>query len=985
MLLPTPPSGRFPSLRVCVFLIGLSTVFWGAGAGAQQQITPEMLRALQQLQGKGQVSQPLPQPSPLDQARRKRSPSGVRSTGRGQTQGSIPVIGPDGRVIFPGQEQHEPPSRLEDDYSARAGEDVQQFGYDIFKGEAAPEDIGTGRLPENYILGVGDELVLTFHGATKRTVITQVDREGRVIVPDLRPIPAAGRSFADFRREVEQRTKAALLGTEVFVSVGSVRQISIFVLGEVYKPGLHRMTSLATVLDALALAGGIKKSGTLRNIRIERGDKSRVFDLYKVLKGGLGNGLTLFDGDHIVVPVIGRTVAVKGQVKRPGIYELAPSGGRVRIADLIALAGGTLRPKGHAVTRTTFDDSGRQNIVNVTDVNGPAADGDIISVDLKEDIQVGSVEMIGYVRVPGQRSLSATPSVAKLIRDVNSLQINPYLPFAVLETTDPTTQARIFKPVDLENVLEGHEDMALKDKDRFIVLGAPDVEFLASAAVRQVILTGKLPNAPIAQRRTQAIAGEDNGADNGVDNFDNNDVQDLSPNSLPDQRTQLEQDRLLRRAGSGLRAGQARQDRRAGQARQDRRAGQARQDRRNGRSRGIGLNRRPPEVCIGLERLAKFVHDSQGNPFSTVVRSVIVEAEPEPIEELSCPVIYDEVPQLLTFVLEYVVGVHGAVRKPGVYPVTGTTNLASLVAVAGGLGNNVDPTYVELTEVHSAASAEEGGLERRILDLTVRKPASVQINPGSGVRFFGRISGQERSPVLLLGEFMRPGAYNIRRGEKLSEVIARAGGVTPQAYPYGTVFTRDSVRKAQEDGFRRTAREINQGLARAAVQPDVSGQALVVAQRIVKQLNEVQALGRMVVEADPAVLKVRPDLDSVLEPGDRIFVPKRPNFVSVIGDVLNPGTLQFFPGKRARDYLAEAGGILKTADDDRVFVVYPDGKAKPITLGLWTSRHTLIPPGSTIVIPKNVTPLNALQLTKDLAQIFSQLAVAAASITVINR
>ncbi len=972
MLLPTPPSGRFLVLRVCFLLIGLSTVFWGA-SGSAQQITPEMLKALQQLQKGGQVGRPLPQPSPVDQARQKSPSERLPSAGAGQYQGGAPFIGPDGTVIYPGQEQREPPSRLEVDYSARASEFLEQFGYDVFKGEAAPEDVGTGRLPENYILGVGDELVLTFHGATKRTVITQVDREGRVIVPDLRPIPAAGRSFADFRREVEQRTAAALLGTEVFVSVGSVRQISIFVLGEVYKPGLHRMTSLATVLDALALAGGIKKSGTLRNILIERGGKSLVFDLYEVLKGGLGNGLTLFDGDHIVVPVIGRTVAVKGQVKRPGIYELAASEAPVRIRDLIALAGGTLRPKGYALTRTTFDESGRQYIVDISDVGAEVEDGDIISVDLKEDVQIGSVELTGHVRVPGQRSLSAATSVARLIRDVNSLQINPYLPFAILETTDPMTQARIFKPVDLEGVLDGRNDVKLRDKDRLIVLGAPDVEFLSSSTVRRVILTGRIPSGPDLQDQ---FAEDEFGLQNGDLSYSSSEARRRTPGTgqktLPRQVTRVPPP-----------AGQPSPRRGA-----DRRTAQSQSALRGSETRpfgGFSQNEGRSEVCAGLQRLAKFVSDSQGSPFSTVIQSVIVEAETEPVGDLSCPQIYDEVPELLTFVLEYVVGIHGAVRKPGVYPVTGTTNLASLVAVAGGLGNNVDPTYVELTEVHTGAKGASAGIERHVLDLTVRKPESVSISPGSGVRFFARISGQERTPVLLLGEFMRPGPYSIRRGEKLSEVIARAGGLTPQAYPYGTVFTRESVRKAQEEGFRRTAREINQGLARAAVQPEISGQALLVAQRIVKQLNEVQALGRMVVEADPAVLRVRPDLDSVLEPGDRIFVPKRPNFVSVIGDVLNPGALQFFPGKRARDYLAEAGGILDTADDDRVFVVYPDGKAQPITLGLWSSSRVLIPPGSTIVVPKNVTPLNALRLTRDLAQIFSQLAVAAASITVIGR
>ncbi len=141
----------------------------------------------------------------------------------------------------------------------------------------------------------------------------------------------------------------------------------------------------------------------------------------------------------------------------------------------------------------------------------------------------------------------------------------------------------------------------------------------------------------------------------------------------------------------------------------------------------------------------------------------------------------------------------------------------------------------------------------------------------------------------------------------------------------------------------------------------------------------------MVIEADPAVLRVRKDLDTVLEPGDRIYVPKRPNYVSVVGDVLNPGSLQFIPGKSVKEYLGEAGGLQKSADKKRVFVVYPNGAAEPASIGAWNFSSTLVPPGSTIVAPKNATPLNFLKLTSTLTQIFSQLAVSAASIAVISK
>ena len=100
----------------------------------------------------------------------------------------------------------------------------------------------------------------------------------------------------------------------------------------------------------------------------------------------------------------------------------------------------------------------------------------------------------------------------------------------------------------------------------------------------------------------------------------------------------------------------------------------------------------------------------------------------------------------------------------------------------------------------------------------------------------------------------------------------------------------------------------------------------------------------MVVEADPRVLEIRPDLDTILEPGDSIFVPKRPNYVLALGDVNNPGALQFVAGKSAQSYLREAGGTLSTADDGRAFMVLPNGMAQPVRSSGWGGSSATPPP-----------------------------------------
>ncbi len=149
--------------------------------------------------------------------------------------------------------------------------------------------------------------------------------------------------------------------------------------------------------------------------------------------------------------------------------------------------------------------------------------------------------------------------------------------------------------------------------------------------------------------------------------------------------------------------------------------------------------------------------------------------------------------------------------------------------------------------------------------------------------------------------------------------------------------------------------------------------------------STASAIGRIVIEADPTVLQVRPEFDSVLEPGDRIFVPKRPNFVTVIGDVLNPGAMQFSSGQSADAYISQAGDYQRSADEDRVFVVLPNGSAQPLSLSSWNFTTVPIPPGSTIVVPKDPKPFDLLTFSRDITDLVSKIALTAASLAMISR
>ena len=275
-------------------------------------------------------------------------------------------------------------------------------------------------------------------------------------------------------------------------------------------------------------------------------------------------------------------------------------------------------------------------------------------------------------------------------------------------------------------------------------------------------------------------------------------------------------------------------------------------------------------------------------------------------------------------------------------------------------------------------------ISRNLVDLAEDGAEAILLKPGDVVRLNAVFTDRDTGPIVLGGEFVRPGTYDIRRGERLSQVIARAGGLTEQAYPFGAIFTREAVKRAEKVALQRLARELNAAVTVAAANQGIDPSAVAAFAQLTREVASAPAVGRMVMEADPTVLGVRPELDLVLEPGDRLFMPKRPNSVLVTGDVLNPGAMQFISGTKVDKYIRQAGGFQQTADDGRIFLVLPNGVAQPISVSAFNFTPIQVPPGSTIVVPKDVTPFDLLTFTKEIATVLSQLAITAAALAVIG-
>jgi polysaccharide biosynthesis/export protein len=835
-------------------------------------------------------------------------------------------------------------SKLERDYCSRISNRILQIGYNVFDGNIVPELLVNGTIKDDYILGIGDELVVTYEGKSNNVFQLVIGREGRLSHQSFGRLLAAGKSVGHFRKDLKERIAKTQIGTEVYLSMGAVRQIVVRVTGEVRKPGLHRSTGLSTLFDALSLAGGIKKTGSLRRVQVQRGDNIFWLDVYELMFPQFGGqDSVLQDGDHILVPAIGNTIAVTGDVKRAGIFELSEGRNSASVRQAIEFAGGYLRSKGNVLAKLSFDSSGREIISQLSGPDATIEDGDVLVVRRMNSSKIGMVSLAGHVTNPGEKSITAFPTVRSLLLVNNGFSNNPYLLFGVLETTDPSTLARRYFPLNLQNIVDGKKDYALRDKDRLIVFSQEEIRYLSSDDVRMTIVG---ITDPIVELDSISGSSANNDSDGSL-------AARLAKSVNLDAR-------ML----NGIKSGGREND-----------SDTAKADKTRENDNGRESEKLP---CNGLRSLRTILQLTRSSRFASVVQALGGAASIKSVNPRDCPGVFDKNSDLLPFVLEHSVAVNGEVRMPGVYPVGSGAPVSSLIASAGGMTIDADITNVEISRFG------QGKVLRQNYDFSKTQFHSVTVQPGDLARFNGLFKARDSGPVLLSGEFTRPGLYDIRRGERLSEVIERAGGITDQAFPYGAVFTRERVRIAQRAAFKRAARELKSSAMYAAGQKGANPSALIALQDLTEEISNTESVGRVVIEADPIALQVRPELDTVLEPGDKIYMPKRPNSVLVIGDILNPGALQFVAGTKVDQYVQQAGGLQISADEDRMFLVFPNGVAKPVSVSVWNYNPVRVPPGSTVVVPKDPVPMNIFEFAKDMTTLLSQMAITAASLAVIG-
>jgi polysaccharide export outer membrane protein len=309
-------------------------------------------------------------------------------------------------------------------------EALRPFGYDIFRESpttfAPATDIP---VPPDYTIGPGDTVIVELFGEQSGRYSLVVDRLGQLNLPEFGPLQVAGRNFDSMREEIERRVTEETIGVRASVSMGPLRSIRVFVLGDVARPGSYTVSGLSTITHALFVSGGVSEVGSLRNVELKRdGNTISALDVYDLLlRGDTSNDERLQSSDVVFVPPVGTIAAIGGRVRRPAIYELKSE---MRVEELLLLAGGLMPDADPRAAKVERIDSSRERIVLDLDLSSAAGralrltPGDAISVPAVLDDRSRTVTLEGEVMRPGGYAWRQGMRLTDLLGGLEALRLN---------------------------------------------------------------------------------------------------------------------------------------------------------------------------------------------------------------------------------------------------------------------------------------------------------------------------------------------------------------------------------------------------------------------------------------------------------------------------------------------------------------------------------------------------------------------------------
>jgi polysaccharide export outer membrane protein len=427
------------------------------------------------------------------------------------------------------------------------GHDLPLFGYNLFEEELstfAPLD--RVPVPADYVIGPGDEILIRAWGQIDVDVRATVDRNGRIYLPKVGAINVASTRYQDLDARVRSSVARVFKNFDLVVTLGELRSIQVFVVGQVRKPGGYTVGSLSTLVNALLVSGGPTSKGSLRKVQLKRGNKVvSEFDFYDLLlKGDKSKDAQLLPGDVIFVPSIGPLVAISGSVNVAAIYELQKN---QKLEELLAMAGGlSTSAAGQKVTlERIFDRKNRvveELSLDATGMSRVLADGDMVNVFTLSPRLVNAVTLRGNVATPlrfewkedlhisdiiPDRSMLVVPDywmqrnragrpqswiaesteakgdgAAKVTRDIKRPGAEVNWDYAVVERLSPTDYSTILIPFNLASAIAdktSEHNIKLEPGDIVTIFSKEDIRGPQAKQSKFVRLEGEMQTAGVYQ------------------------------------------------------------------------------------------------------------------------------------------------------------------------------------------------------------------------------------------------------------------------------------------------------------------------------------------------------------------------------------------------------------------------------------------------------------------------------------------------------
>jgi protein involved in polysaccharide export with SLBB domain len=353
------------------------------------------------------------------------------------------------------------------------------FGYQLFNSEnlsfEPPVNIP---IPQNYILGIGDQLSISVWGASQTRYQLTIDKSGAITIPDVGPVFLAGTSFEKGQSLIKNRLMAIYSGmagqfpnTWAEVSLGSIRSIKVNVIGEINAPGTYTLPATASAFNALYLSGGPNENGSFREIKLIRdGVTVNLIDVYAFLiDADPTANVQLREQDILFVPNYKTHVEIAGEVKREGIFEIKNS---ETISDLVRFAGG-FGDKAYTHSLTVIRNNDREREVRtVAEADYgkfTLQNGDSVRADSILSRFSNRVTITGGVFHPGNYELTPGMKLSDLIKKADGLREDAFMNRGVISRLKEEDNSPESINFDLKEVMKGSNDILLRKEDRVVI------------------------------------------------------------------------------------------------------------------------------------------------------------------------------------------------------------------------------------------------------------------------------------------------------------------------------------------------------------------------------------------------------------------------------------------------------------------------------------------------------------------------------------